>query len=58
MKLHNIDQIKQQLKLNVYQKNTKAVNFYQRENFKIQNSSTDTDTGEKEYTMIWKNIIF
>ena len=30
----------------------------QRENFKIQNSCTDTATGEKEYTMIWKNIIF
>ena len=56
--LDYVKEIKQQLKLNVYQKNTKAVNFYQRENFKIQNSSTDTDTGEKEYTMIWKNIIF
>lgn len=56
--LDYVKEIKQQLKLNVYQKNTKAVNFYQRENFKIQNSCTDTATGEKEYTMIWKNRIF
>ena len=45
---------KTQLKLSVYQKNIRAIEFYQREHFKIQSESTDTNTGEKEYVMIWK----
>lgn len=46
--------IKNQLSLSVYQKNTRAIKFYLRENFKIQCENTDKDTGEKEYFMIWK----
>ena len=46
---------KRQLTLNVYQKNTRAVRFYQRENFKIQRESVDENTKEKEYSMIWKS---
>ena len=49
-----IKSIKQQLHLSVYQKNTQAVKFYQRENFHIQCENTDKNTNEKEYIMIWK----
>ena len=42
------------LRLNVYQKNARAISFYQREGFIIQCESLDEDTGEKEYTMLWK----
>lgn len=42
------------LLLNVYQKNTRAISFYQREEFEIQNSGLDEATGEKEYVMVWQ----
>lgn len=45
--------VKEQLSLSVYQKNTRAIKFYQRENFIIKCEETDNDTGEKEYFMIW-----
>ena len=47
---------KRKLSLNVYQKNTRAVHFYQREGFKIGCESIDEDTNEKDYEMIWKEI--
>ena len=37
--------------LNVYQKNTRAISFYQREGFEIQHSGLDEATGEKDYVM-------
>ena len=40
--------------LNVYQKNTRAISFYQREGFEIQHSSFDEATEEKEYVMKWQ----
>ena len=40
--------------LNVYQKNVRAIAFYQREGFKIQNSCFDEATKEKEYVMAWQ----
>ena len=40
--------------LNVYQKNVRAISFYQREGFEIQYSSLDEATGEKEYVMTWQ----
>ena len=40
--------------LNVYQKNVRAIAFYQREGFKIQNSGFDEATKEKEYVMAWQ----
>ena len=46
--------LKTQLSLCVYQKNIRAIQFYQREGFEIQGEGTDQDTGEKEYTMRWK----
>ena len=42
------------LQLNVYQKNARAISFYQREGFIIQCKGLDEATGEKEYTMLWK----
>lgn len=39
--------------LNVYQKNTRAISFYQREGFEVKNSGLDEATGEKEYVMAW-----
>ena len=40
--------------LNVYQKNTRAISFYQREGFEVQHSGLDEATGEKEYVMAWR----
>ena len=40
--------------LNVYQKNTQAISFYQREEFEIQHSGLDEVTGEKDYVMAWQ----
>ena len=40
--------------LNVYQKNVRAISFYQREGFEIQHSGLDEATGEKEYVMTWQ----
>ena len=45
---------KVRLRLNVYQKNTRALSFYQREGFDIQCERLDDVTGEKEYTMLWQ----
>ncbi len=39
--------------LNVYQKNTRAIRFYEREGFQIQNEGLDEATGEKDYVMAW-----
>lgn len=40
--------------LNVYQKNTRAISFYQREGVEIQYSGLDEATGEKDYVMAWQ----
>lgn len=42
------------LLLNVYQKNTRAISFYQREGFRIQCDGFDEATGEKDYEMAWQ----
>lgn len=43
------------LQLNVYQKNVRAISFYQREGFTIQSEGLDEFTGEKEYVMEWNS---
>ena len=48
-----LNYVKSKLFLNVYQKNIRAIAFYQREGFKIQNSGFDEATKEKEYVMAW-----
>ncbi len=44
---------RQSLTLQVYQKNTRALDFYLREDFVIREAGVDPDTGEREYTMAW-----
>ena len=44
---------KETLRLNVYQKNTRAVHFYRREDFEIVCENKDKSTNEKEYEMMW-----
>lgn len=45
---------KDELLLNVYQKNVRAISFYRREGFEILHSGLDEAVGEKEYTMEWR----
>ena len=45
---------KTKLYLNVYQKNTRAIHFYQQEGFEIQREGLDEVTGEKDYVMVWQ----
>ena len=42
------------LRLKVYQKNTRAISFYQREGFELQHSGLEEATGEKDYEMVWQ----
>ena len=42
------------LKLDVYAKNLKAVNFYIKHGFKINQEKIDDETQEVEYSMIWR----
>ena len=48
-----VKNIKNFLFLNVYEKNEKAINFYMSQNFKIENTTTDKNTNQKEYIMKW-----
>lgn len=45
--------IKPELSLSVYQKNDRALSFYQREQFVIQSENIDSNTNEKELLMFW-----
>lgn len=47
---------KVRLQLSVYQKNSRAMSFYQREGFTIQSERLDEFTGEKEYVMEWNQL--
>ena len=42
------------LLLNVYQKNARAISFYQREGFEIQCNGIDEATVERDYAMAWQ----
>jgi putative acetyltransferase len=46
--------IKTELSLSVYQKNERAIKFYQRESFIIHTENFDENTGEKEFLMLWE----
>lgn len=52
--LDYVKTIKSELSLNVYKKNTRAVQFYQREKFSVLRESVDENTNETEYFMTWK----
>ena len=45
--------VKSTLRLSVYQKNEKAIQFYLREKFYSQAECVDENTGEKELIMVW-----
>lgn len=45
--------IKPRLRLSVYEKNTRAIYFYQREKFMVQSETVDENTNEKELVMSW-----
>lgn len=55
MLLDYIKDKKDRLQLKVYQKNVRAMSFYQREGFTIQSEEMDEFTGEKEYVMNWES---
>lgn len=56
MLLDYIKDKKDRLQLKVYQKNVRAMSFYQREGFTIQSEGMDEFTGEKEYVMNWESF--
>lgn len=51
--LNYAKETKSALCLRVYQKNKRAVSFYQREQFMIQSEDIDENTKEKEFRMCW-----
>ena len=55
MLLDYIKDKKDRLQLKVYQKNVRAMSFYQREGFTIQSERMDEFTREKEYVMNWES---
>ena len=52
--LNYVKNKRNKLFLKVYQKNVRAIAFYQREGFEIQHSCFDEATKEKEYVMTWQ----
>jgi len=53
--LDHIKGINEELYLNVYKKNKRAVKFYIREGFFIDGEQIDINTNETELVMRWKN---
>ena len=51
--LNKVKEIKNNLTLNVYKKNTNAINFYKKNGFIITSENIDKDTDEVEYIMSW-----
>lgn len=51
--LNYVKEIKSDMSLSVYQKNIRAIAFYQREQFIIQSEDIDNTTNEKELFMTW-----
>ena len=56
MLLDYIKDKKDRLQLKVYQKNVRAMSFYQREGFTIQSEEMDEFTRKKEYVMNWESF--
>lgn len=53
--LDYVKESKDSLRLNVYQKNERAICLYQKEGFKIIEETIDSDNNELEYLMEWHN---
>ena len=49
--LHTVMKSRDNLRLNVYKKNMRAVSFYQHYGFQIKNQEIDESTSEEEYMM-------
>ena len=45
--------VKENMTLNVYEKNDRAIKFYMREQFRIHSKNIDTNTDEQELIMVW-----
>lgn len=52
--LAHLKAAKPMLALKVYQKNERAVRFYQKQGFLVCASGVDPDTGQAEYSMEWR----
>jgi putative acetyltransferase len=52
--LEKSKQLYADLKLSVYEKNSRAILFYLREGFEIEKKQIDERTGEAEFLMLWK----
>ena len=52
--LDHVKTLRNELSLNVYKKNERAVTFYERESFEIKEHRIDENTNEVEYLMLWK----
>lgn len=51
--LNKVKENRNNLKLNVYEKNINAINFYKKNHFVITSERIDENTNEVEYTMTW-----
>ena len=51
--LNKAKEEKEELTLNVYEKNRKAIKFYEKNGFKIVKEAVDKENNEKEFRMIW-----
>ena len=51
--LHTVMKSRDNLRLNVYKKNMRAVSFYRHYGFQIKNQEIDESTSEEEYMMEW-----
>lgn len=45
--------VKENMTLNVYEKNDRAIKFYMREQFMIHSKNIDANTDEQELIMVW-----
>ena len=45
--------VKENMTLNVYEKNDRAIKFYMREQFRIHSKNIDTNIDERELIMVW-----
>lgn len=52
--LDHVKTVKTELCLTVYQKNSRAIRFYEREQFFIEATQVDVNTNEKEFILRWR----
>lgn len=54
--LHYAMDLRNVLKLQVYEENQRAFRFYVKNGFQVHEKTVDSDTGQKEQIMIWNKI--